>query len=283
MIKPHRLLIVIIFAVFLPFCCIAEAPVVSDSENYALLDDRQAAYEEPAEQRSLAYSDEEQPLATEATETRSDNGNSALLLDKIHGLQQEIQELRGQLEVQTHQLKQLEQQQLAFYKDLDARLGNEGNKVVKNEPATTLNLDERNKPTPAPAVVAHGNPADEQIGYLAAYELVKNKRYDEALVAMQKFVAQHPQGGYTANAHYWLGELYLIKKNHPDAIMHFEIVLKQFPSSNKTAASSLKLGYALAASGKRQEAIQRLQLVVKNYPDTTTAKLASAKLESLNS
>ena len=43
---------------------------------------------------------------------------------------------------------------------------------------------------PAPAdvtPVSRVNPADEQISYLAAYELVKNKRYDDALNAMQYF------------------------------------------------------------------------------------------------
>ena len=128
---------------------------------------------------------------------------------------------------------------------------------------------------------AHTNPADEQISYLAAYELVKNKKFDEALIAMQTFVTQHPQGGYTANAQYWLGELYMVKKNYPEAIEHFEVVLQQFPSSSKSAASLLKIGYALAASGKKQDAIIRLQQVVKNYPDTNTAQLAKTKLGSL--
>lgn len=128
---------------------------------------------------------------------------------------------------------------------------------------------------------ARSNPADEQISYLAAYELVKNKRFDDALVAMQAFVTQYPQGGYTANAQYWLGELYMVKNNYPKAIDHFEIVLKQFPSSSKAAACTLKIGYALAASGKDNEARLRLQQVLKNYPDTPTAQLAATKLESL--
>ena len=49
--------------------------------------------------------------------------DNAKLIDKIQSLQQEVQELRGQLEVQAHDLKLLQQQQVAFYKDLDARLG----------------------------------------------------------------------------------------------------------------------------------------------------------------
>ncbi len=100
---------------------------------------------------------------------------------------------------------------------------------------------------------------------------------------MQKFVSQYPQGGYTGNAQYWLGELYMLRKTILKPLNHFETVLQQFPSSSKTAASLLKMGYALAASGKKEDAIQRLQQVIKNYPDTNTAQLAKAKLDALNS
>ena len=299
MMHSHRFLLAVVFACLLPFGVFAEAPVVDDSENFALLDDQQAVNERPAHKyQSSAYdSDEESALANDRSETNNtSSSNNAGLLDKVQGLQQEVQELRGQLEVQAHDLKLLQQQQLAFYKDLDARVRNEPGKIAKNEPVTdiavgkkpmsaALEVTQPNKPQIKPLInnVAHANPADEQISYLAAYELVTNKKFDDALIAMQNFVTHYPQGGYTANAQYWLGELYMVKKNYPDAIKHFEVVLQQYPSSSKSAASMLKVGYALAASGKKNEAIQRLHQVVKSYPDTNTAQLAMAKLESLNS
>lgn len=293
----HRLLLAVSFACLLPFSVFAEAPVVDDSENYALLDQQQAAVERP-----VAH--EESALARDHEEISSNsNGDNGLLLDKLKSLQQDVQELRGQLEVQAHDLKLLQEQQLAFYKDLDARLRNDAPKIAKNEPrvdlpiaakpaveepAVQLEIDKTTKAKPQQAQPiasnpVRSNPADEQISYLAAYELVQNKHFDEAMTAMQSFVTHYPQGGYTANAQYWLGELYMVKKNYPEAIKHFEVVLQQFPSSSKSAASMLKIGYALAASGKKNEAIQHLQKVVKNYPDTNTAQLALAKLESLNS
>ena len=301
MIRNSRFLIAACFAGLLPLQAYAEAPVVDDSENFALLDEQQAAYEQPvARSRARAVEtsgyDEESALAHDNTEVSShSSGNNAVLLDKIQGLQQEVQELRGQLEVQAHDLKLLQQQQLSFYKDLDARVRNEPLKTAKNDPLPTdLSVGAKDpaqhmvtaQPQPVGAVINHtarGNPADEQISYLAAYELVKNKKFDQALNAMQAFVTTYPQGGYTANAQYWLGELYMVKKNYTGAIERFEVVLQQFPSSSKSAASMLKIGYALAASGKREDAIMRLQQVVKNYPDTNTAQLAKAKLESLSS
>ncbi|MCP0914616.1 MULTISPECIES: tol-pal system protein YbgF [Legionella] len=307
MIKSRFLLAACLSCFLIP--SFAAAPVIDDSENFMLLEEQQDAYEQPVARAPVEIydNDDEPALAYDTAEPHNRNDNS-MLLAKIQGLQQEIQELRGQLEIQTHDLKLLQQQQLTFYKDLDERIRNAAAQQAQKAPAqlSAKELSEK-QPSPhlstptaqapkaptanAPAIVksqpanaaSHHNPADEQISYLAAYELVKNKKYDDALTAMQNFVNQYPQGGYTANAQYWLGELYMVKKNYSQAISHFEAVLQQFPSSSKSAASLLKIGYALAASGKKTEAKQRLQEVIKNYPDTNTAQLATAKLETLGS
>ena len=160
--------------------------------------------------------------------------------------------------------------------------------VINNKPSTppktpleieapnSLQKDNKISQSPKPS-----NPADEQISYMAAFERVKNKQYDEGIIAMNQFIAHYPNGGYTANAHYWLGELYLIKQNNVEAIGQFEAVVNQFPTSGKAAPSLLKFGYALAAAGRTDEARQKLQTVIKNYPDTHSAQLAAEKLKSL--
>lgn len=300
--QAHRYLLATCFAGLLPLSLWAEAPVVDDSENFALLDEPQTEQRPVVNNNRYYEEDSEQALAHDSADSGTTSNNSELL-NKIQGLQQDIQELRGQLEVQAHDLKAMQQQQLDFYKDLDARIRKEPLKTAQNQEAPT---DMTLAPTPQPQTQAQAaiqqpqaqiqpmaiatpspngnraNPADEQISYLSAYELVKNKRYDEALQAMLAFVAQYPQGGYTANAQYWLGELYMVDKKYNEAIEHFDIVLKQFPSSSKSSASLLKIGYALAASGKKDEARSRLIQVIKTYPDTQTAKLAQSKLKTLD-
>jgi tol-pal system protein YbgF len=302
----HRLLIVACFCTSLfSVNAWSDAAVVDESENYALLEEQPSAYQSPvAHDDTVPYEyngqnnnqalAREEPVHNASGNTSTDN---ASLLNKVLGLQQEIQELRGQLEVQSHELKLLRDQQLSLYKDLDARLRNEPVTQAAKPAVTPLDLDTKPVPpqttsqsSPAAPVIpaalpaaatARGNPADEQISYLAAYELVKNKHFNEALAAMQAFAAKYPHGGYTANAQYWIGELYMVKADYTRAIEHFNTVLQAFPSSSKCAASMLKTGYALAASGKTMEARTRLQEVIKTYPDTSTAKLAAAKLSSL--
>jgi len=278
----------LILSLIAPSAVIASAPVVDDSQNYAMLNQN--------DPEALAFDDSSQsangtdePLAKEMPAPES---SGAALRDTIQGLQQELQELRGQMNAQADALKQLQEQQLKFYKDLDARLG-------QNVPPTTaIAPSQATKPTtpssahraaravtPTPAKpmlqFSRVNPADEEISYLAAYELIKNKHFEQALPAMQAFVARYPRGGYAANAEYWLGELYLTKKDYANALSHFNVVSQDFPQANKNAESALKAGYALAALGKRSEAIARLKTVILEYPDTPVARLAQEKLTSI--
>lgn len=327
MIHCKRLIIATCFCLILPLTGWSEAVVVDDSDNFAMMDEQQMVepsvvhpkYDQPQyennqiegarkENYRLDMSQEDGPAlvkedAINETAPQASSGfkDNAKLIEKVQSLQQEVQELRGQIEVQAHDLKLLQQQQVAYYKDLDSRMGSVSGKTTQSKPVTDLNLSDKTgtpkiavpatpikevktTSTPQPIVAAsRANPADEQISYLAAYELVKNRMYDEAINAMQNFVQKYPNGGYTANAEYWLGELYLVKKDYPKSIEHFDLVLKRFPSSSKSAASLLKSGYAYVESGNNQEAKKRFQQVVATYPNTPTAQLANSKLETLKS
>lgn len=285
----------------LPFCllamtlnclvsinALADIPVIDDSDNFAMLEEQQDELASPplADSPTTNAQEEESPLAYEEMDNQTAHIDNGELLEKLQFLQQELQELRGQLEVQAHDLKLLQQQQLAFYKDLDSRLhapDEKNGQKINDAEGSAANKATQPSAAPIKHHGTHTNPADEQISYLAAYELIKNKQYEDALMAMQAFINQYPQSGYTANAQYWLGELFLIKKDYPQAIEHFEAVLEQFPTSSKSAASMLKISYALAAVGKTDEARQKLQQVIKTYPDTNTAQLAATKLDSLSS
>lgn len=248
----------------------AEVPIIDESENFITNNDTAQNLE-----------NDEMPLAHD--DILKDNAAS---MNTIQNMQQEIQELRGQLEIQMHELQVLKLQQVEFSKDVNSRLH-------PNNPAPTSpapNTPELNNSIPTmPGIVLpktntnNNNPADEQISYMSAYEFIRKKQFDSALSAMQLFIAKYPQGAYAANAHYWLGELYLVNKNYDQAILHFQIVHKQFAHSSKDAASMLKIGYALSASGKIFESRQILQQVIKTYPDTETANLAKAKLKALQS
>lgn len=281
----------------------ALAPVVEDSDNFAIIDNRGAARAAPSAQ--AGWSDE-QPLVKEnntAPARYNDAKSNAAVLERMQALEQEVQELRGQLEVQSHQLKKLNEQQLSFYKDLDTRLSQAKSAPASQnfataQPAPTTPVPQTIQPAPipkpvvpkplpvaAPTAKLGGNPkqraANEQLAFMDAFEYVKRRNYDKATPALENFITKYPDGEFTANAEYWLGECYLAKRDYPGAIRHFEYVTEHYPRSSKVAASTLKLGYALAALGDKASARQKLQEVIRNYPGTQTATLAQAKLQAI--
>lgn len=304
MIDCKKIIIIAMLMITIPLTSWSEAAVVDDSDNFAMMDEQRArdaslAHSKYDDSNAYEAKDAEEPALAKDDAPINPNKNllnNASLIDTVHTLQQEIQELRGQLEVQAHDLKLLQQQQMAFYKDLDARIGGKAVATATITPVTSSSLsgetDDKSAKvivsgtsssiqTNIPITASRTNPAEEQISYLAAYELVKNRRYDDALDAMTVFVQKYPRGGYTANAQYWLGELFLVKKDYSKAVDHFALVLQQFPTSPKSAASMLKVGYAYAAMGNKPEAKKYLQQVVRAYPNTPTAQLANSKLQTI--
>ncbi len=271
------------------------APVVDESENFAI----NSTPHGPESQQALAHDDTANNSYfgdTNKPNYPSNQNEIAKLLNQLQGLQQTVQELRGQIDNQNHTIETLKNQQITLYKDLDDRL----NKMnvshapqITSEPSkqitpavpqkidqTPLITTNQNTSKATPTTTAL-NPADEQISYMAAYNFVEKKELKKAELALQEFIQHYPQSGYTPNAEYWLGEVYLQEKNYSAAMAHFENVVNNFQSSNKHAASLYKLGVSLAENGQTSDAKTKYQAVIQQYPDSDTAKLAQEQLNRL--
>lgn len=236
---------------------------------------------------------------------------------KVESLQSEVQSLRGQVEQLTRQLQQVQTQQRTMYTDLDKRLVSSKQAAAKAAPAApeevapqktvTTTTTAANKPKPsviAPAdsdvadkgtaitapvpaaaktsdVAQQPNVAEEQQIYQTAYDLIKVKKYNEAITALQKMLQKYPTGQFAANAHYWLGELYgLLGKNDQSAV-EFDAVVKNYPDSPKVADAQLKLGLINAAQFKWTDAKAAFKKVINHYPGTATARLAAEQLKQI--
>lgn len=125
------------------------------------------------------------------------------------------------------------------------------------------------------------NVAEEQQIYQTAYDLIKAKKYNEAINALQKMLQKYPSGQFAANAHYWLGELYgLLGKNDQSAV-EFGAVVKNYPDSPKVADAQLKLGLIYAAQFKWSDAKLSFKKVINHYPGTASARLAAEQLKQI--
>ncbi len=193
--------------------------------------------------------------------------NLGALLYQLQQLQREVMSLNGRLEEQAHELRQLKEQNLERYLDLDRRLGAMagGAAVVGSvTPATTGN----GKSTP---VVVGGKVAAEQPGegdaYRAAYGLVRSQQFDDAIAAFKGFLQSYPDGRYAPNAHYWLGELYLVvtPQDLESSRQSFSLLLSQYPDNPKAPDALYKLGKVQFLKGNRERARQYFDQLINDY------------------
>ena len=116
----------------------------------------------------------------------------------------------------------------------------------------------------------------EEAAYRAAYELVREREFDDAVAAFTAFLADFPFGRYAPNAHYWLGELYLVL-DPPDpelARQNFKLLLDQYPADPKVPDALYKLGRVQFIKGNRQRSKEYLDEVIREYPSHAAAQLA---------
>lgn len=198
--------------------------------------------------------------------------NSALaeMLYQLELLQQEVQELRGIVEQQSWQIKQMGEEQRDRYADLDRRFSSPDQSAVVPEPAADTST----------AQADGSQEVGDQSAYQAAFDLIRNKRYNEAITALQQFTRDYPRSALMGNAYYWLGEVQLVKANYQEALAAFEALLTQYPNHRKISDAKYKLSRVHRELGHTARAKQLLQEVVTQHAGTSAAKLAEAELRN---
>ncbi len=196
-------------------------------------------------------------------------GNLGELFYQVQLLQQEVMQLRGQVEEQAFEIRQLKQQGLERYQDLDSRL-RDGGEVASGGEETSTGAT----PT-APAQ----EPAGEGDAYRAAYSLVRSQKFDDAVNAFRQFLLDFPDGRYAPNAHYWLGELYLVI-SPPDlerSRQSFVLLLEQYPGNSKEADAMYKLGKVYFQKGNRDKAREYLDRVIAEHGSSNSSAVKLAR------
>jgi len=210
--------------------------------------------------------------------------NLGNLFYQIQQLQQEVMRLNGKVEEQAHELRKLKEDSLQRYVDLDKRLSAAGGgaPVVGGDSGASPAVVTAPVVT-TPAVTSAASQTTEQPGegeaYRAAYALVRGQKFDQAIPAFQQFLRDYPAGKYAPNAHYWLGELYLVVQP-PDlesARQSFRLLLSQYPDNNKAPDALYKLGKVQFMKGNREKAREYLDRVIREYGSTNNSAVKLAR------
>ncbi len=121
----------------------------------------------------------------------------------------------------------------------------------------------------------------DKANYQAAFGLLKDSRYDEAIAAFQQFLRAFPDSSLADNAQYWLGEAYYVNHNFVAALAAFQGVIDRYPESRKVGDAMLKIGYCDYELKQWDLAKQVLADVVAKYADTPAGNLAKQRLDKI--
>jgi tol-pal system protein YbgF len=197
------------------------------------------------------------------------------LSQRIEAVNAEVRTLRGQLDEVQHGLTRSQDQQREMYGDVDRRLS-----AVEGGGNAAAGGPGAGRPAVDGLPVPQG---DDRANYQAAFDLLKDGKYAEAITGFSQFLTTFPTSTLADNAQYWLGEAHYVNRQFSEALRHFRTVVDKYPDSRKIPDALLKIGYCNYELKNFSEARSSLGQVVSRFGDTTAARLASQRLAKMES
>jgi tol-pal system protein YbgF len=208
-------------------------------------------------------------------------GQAVDMLGQIDRLNAEISKLRGQLEVNSHEIGLAQQRQRDLYTDLDGRLRKleSGASAKPGDAEAPGAASPVVAPTPAPSVDAAG----ELKSYEAAHELFKAGKYKESAEAFEKFLEAYPGSKYAPSSQYWIGYAHFSQKNYKAAIASQQKLIKLYPDNQKVPDAMYNIANSQIQLSDVEGAKQTLRGLLEKYPQSEAAPLAKKRLAALES
>lgn len=123
---------------------------------------------------------------------------------------------------------------------------------------------------------------NEQQTYQSAFDNLQNKQYDAAAKKLKTYLINYPDGAYSGNAHYWLGEIYFQENSYAKSSTEFDVVVSKYQNSSKVPEAMFKLAYIHDKEGKHVQAQSEYKELKKRFPKSGAAKLADEQLSITN-
>jgi tol-pal system protein YbgF len=252
------------------------------------------------------------PFGTSQAQRPRDNELVLELLDRVERLEEEVRSMRGEMEIQRHQIEELlQEQQLSTTRSPPpaetperaptARVA----PVVPERPALPPAAGPTPAPVPSSPAVASvqppvasvqpsivpvpsvpGQPSAtsveiEQTAFNKALNEFREGRYPEAIAGFQRFLNTYQSSQRAGEAQYWLAEAHYVSRDYAAAKDAFIGLGLHYPQSNRLPDALLKLGYIYGDRGDTERAREVLEKLVQDYPNTQAASLGQRRLQSL--
>ncbi|RLA36573.1 MAG: tol-pal system protein YbgF [Gammaproteobacteria bacterium] len=205
------------------------------------------------------------------------NGSLVELTMQVDDMQRQNAELQGRTESLEHSAESTASRQRDLYIDVDDRIQSL-ERSLQSQPAA-VNVLDGGALLPGQLPVPGGSDRDN---YQAAFELLKEQRYEPAALAFQQFLISYPDSQLADNAQYWLAESFYVTDQFENALKEFQVVINKHPRSRKVPDALLKIGYSNYELERYDAARTSLGMVQSEYPDTTAARLAEQRLKRMD-
>lgn len=219
------------------------------------------------------------------------------LLQEVETLKAEVARIRGQAEVQVHQLDTLGKRQNDLYVDLDQRISDLA-KAAKPAPVAETTqppepppapvapaekpVTEAAQPSPAPvAATPQLDPLVESRTYETSLNHFRESNYAGAIAGFKGFLKVYPDSALAPNAQYWIGYSYFALKDYKTAMAHQQKLLAAYPTSAKVPDALLNIASNQIALDDLAGGRKTLEELIDKHPGTNAAKLAARRLAAL--
>jgi len=234
------------------------------------------------------------------------------LLKEVETLRAEVARMRGQAEVQMHQLDTLGKRQNDLYIDLDQRITDMAKQArpaavapVESPAASTQVAPAAVQPpveaTPAQAPIAAAAPAAtvapaaaqaaattpqldplvESRSYETALANFREGNYAGAITGFRGFLKAYPDSALAPNAQYWIGYSYYVLKDYKAALAHQQKLVAAYPGSAKVPDALFNIATNQVALDDLAGARKTLEELVAKHPGSNAASLAARRLAVL--
>lgn len=169
------------------------------------------------------------------TDTAAISGEVAELQQKIAGLEEQLRSIRGEIEEMQHK----------------GVVGREALQQPNTEEKAKIVLGEASVP---PSLTSYA-------------KMIAEKKYNKAIVGLQKFIDKNKNSKDSGVAYYLIAETYSRKENHKMAAKYYLRSYKNYPTNDMAPDSLLKLAQYTASTNKPESSCKLLQKLEIEYPD----------------
>lgn len=203
------------------------------------------------------------------------------LLSQIDRLNEELNKVKGELEVAQHHIDVSQQRQKDLYADTDGRL----RKLEAGNSSATNTATEIKEPQ-AQFNSTNTTPAEssaESKAFEGAQALLQAGKYKDAFDAFDKFLQGYANSKQVPNAQYGLGYAQFSLKNYKAAIATQQKLISQFPDSLKVPDAKFNIANCQIQLSDIEGAKKSLRDLIAQHPTSELVPNAKRRLAVLES